>query len=80
MLGAPRCAAVHLLLIVVKPIVENLVQTPVTAEGGCTHAMHSRSRMTVDPRIPTMPAQGKSGSHRPGRHCLRQSAKRNVMC
>ena len=23
--------------------------------GVCTHSMHSRSRMTVDPRTPTMP-------------------------
>ena len=28
---------------------------------GCTHVMHGRSRMTVDPRIPTMPGQSTSG-------------------
>ena len=36
--------------------------------GGCTHAMHGRSRMTIDPRTPTMPGRNTSGFHRPGRH------------
>ena len=31
--------------------------------GGCTHAMHGRSRMTIDPRIPTMPESSTSGLH-----------------
>ena len=30
-------------------------------EGGCTHVMHGRSRITIDPRIPTMPRQSTSG-------------------
>ena len=29
--------------------------------------MHGRSRMTIDPRIPTMPGWSTSGFHRPGR-------------
>ena len=32
--------------------------------------MHGRSRMTIDPCIPTMPARSTSGFHGPGRHCL----------
>ena len=36
----------------------------------CAHGMHSRSRMTVDPCIPTMPDWSTSGFHRPGRHRL----------
>ena len=38
--------------------------------GGCTHVMHVRSRMTIYPRIPTMPGRNTSGFHGPGRHCL----------
>ena len=39
------------------------------AGGGCTHVMHGRSRMTVDPRTPAMPGLStSSGSHPPGRH------------
>ena len=34
--------------------------------GGC-------SRMTIDPRIPTMPGRGTLGFHRPGRRCLHQA-------
>ena len=30
--------------------------------------MHGRSRMTIDPRIPTMPGWSTSGFHRPDRH------------
>ncbi|CAM9135983.1 unnamed protein product [Laminaria digitata] len=30
--------------------------------------MHGRSRMTMDPRIPTMPGRSASGFHPPGRH------------
>ena len=40
--------------------------------GGVLIDSHGRSRMTVDPRTPTMPGQSTSGFHRPGRHCLRQ--------
>ena len=32
--------------------------------------MHSRSRITIDPRIPAMPRRSTSGFRRPGRHCL----------
>ena len=35
--------------------------------------MHGSSRMTIDPRIPTMPGRSTSGIHRPGRHCLHQA-------
>ena len=28
---------------------------------GCTHVMHGRSRMTIDPRTPTMPGRSTSG-------------------
>ena len=34
--------------------------------------IHDRSRMTVDPRIPTIPERSMPGFHRPGRHCLHQ--------
>ena len=37
--------------------------------GGCVlTVMHGRSRMTIDPRIPSMPGRSTSGFHRPGRH------------
>ena len=36
--------------------------------GGCTHVMHGRSRMIIDPRIPTLPGRSTSGFHQPGRH------------
>ena len=36
--------------------------------GRCTHTMHSRSRTTIDPRIPTTPGRSPWGFHRPGRH------------
>ena len=35
--------------------------------------MHGRSRMTIDPRIPTMPGQSTPDFHRPGSHCLHQA-------
>ena len=31
------------------------------AGGGCTHVMNACSRMTIDPRIPTMPGRSSSG-------------------
>ena len=37
--------------------------------GQCTQFVHGRSRMTIDPRIPTMPGRSTSGFHQPGRHC-----------
>ena len=36
--------------------------------GGVLTVMHGRSRMTIDPRIPTMPGRSTSGFHRTGRH------------
>ena len=40
---------------------------------GCVDVMHGRSRMTIDPRIPTMPGRITLGFHRPGGHCLHQA-------
>ena len=37
------------------------------------------SRVTVDPRVLTMPGRSMSGFHRPGRHCLHQ-ARSAVRC
>ena len=42
---------------------------------GCTQFVHGRSRMTLDPRIPTMPGRSTSGFHQPGA-LLAPSAKR----
>ena len=47
--------------------------------GGGTQFEHGRSRMTIDPRILTMPARRTSGFHQPGRHCLHQ-ARSAVRC
>ena len=35
--------------------------------------MHGRSRMTIDPRIPTMPGRSTSGFHPPDRHRVHQA-------
>ena len=35
--------------------------------------MHGRSRMTVDPRTPTMPGRSTPVFHRLGRHCLHRA-------
>ena len=35
--------------------------------------MHGCSRVTKDPRIPTMPGRSTSGFYRPGRHFLHQA-------
>ena len=48
----------------------------VVVAGGCTQFVHGRSRVTIDPRIPTMLGRSTSGFHQPGRHCMHQSAKR----
>ena len=47
--------------------------------GGGTPLVHGRGRMTIDPRIPTMPGQSTSGFHQPGRHCL-HLARNAVRC
>ena len=47
--------------------------------GGRTQFVHGRSRMTIGPRIPTMPGRSTSGSHQLGRHCLHQ-ARSAVRC
>ena len=41
--------------------------------------MHGRGRITINPRIPTMPGRSMSAFHRPGRHCLHQ-ARSAVRC
>ena len=46
---------------------------------GDTQFVHGRSRMTVDPRIPTLPGRSTSGFSQPGRRCLHQ-ARSAVRC
>ena len=41
--------------------------------GGCTQFVNGRSRMTVDPRIPTVPGRSTSGLYQPVRYCLHQA-------
>ena len=44
------------------------------AEGeGLLDSMHNRSRMTIDPRIPTLSGRSTSCFHRPGRHDLHRA-------
>ena len=52
---------------------------PVRGGWGGAQFVHGRSRMTVDPRIPTVPGRSMSGFHQPGRHCLHQ-ARSAVRC
>ena len=47
--------------------------------GGCTQFVYGRSRITIDPRIPTMPGRSTSGFYQPGRQCLHQ-ARSAVRC
>ena len=47
--------------------------------GGGTQFVHGRSRMTIDPSIPTMPGRSTSGFYPRGRHCLNQ-ARSAVTC
>ena len=48
--------------------------------GECTRVMHGlRSRITIDPRIPTMPGRSTSGFHRRGTVFLYQ-ARNAVRC
>ena len=46
--------------------------------GGCTQFVHGRNRITIDPRITTMPGRSTSGYHRTGKDCLNQSRSRGV--
>ena len=43
--------------------------------------MHARSRMTIDPRVPTLPTRSTSGFHRPEADiaCAKREAKREVL-
>ena len=46
--------------------------------GGCTQLVHGRSRMTIDPRIPTAPGRETSGFHQP-QTLLAPSARRRAV-
>ena len=41
--------------------------------GGGGYCVHRRSRISIDPRIPTTPGQSTVGFHQAGRHCLHQA-------
>ena len=43
--------------------------------GSVVITMDGRSRMTIDPRIPTMPGRKTAGFRRPGIHCLHQARR-----
>ena len=58
---------------------EGTQNTRERGEGGRTQFVHGRSRMTIDPRIPTMPGRSMSGFHQLGRHYLHQ-ARCDVRC
>ena len=47
--------------------------------GGGAQFVHGRSRMTIDPRTPTMPRRSTSGFCQSGKHCLHQ-ARSAVRC
>ena len=48
--------------------------------GGVLSIVHGRSRMTIDPRIPTMTGRSTSAFHQPpGRYCSSQ-ARSAVSC
>ena len=48
-------------------------QVRVGEEGGCTHVMHCRSRITIDRRIPKMPGRSTLDFHGPGRRCTSEA-------
>ena len=54
----------------VHPFMANIL------DGGVLSIMHGRSRMTIDPRIPTMSGRNPSGFHRLGRQHQARSAVR----
>ena len=45
---------------------ESCLYSAVTGGGVVTHAMHGRSRMSIDHRTSTMPGRSTSGFHLPG--------------
>ena len=56
---------------------DEMIRGGIGGGGGCTQFVHGRSRMTIDPRIPTMPGRRTSGFYQPDKHCLlAPSAKR----
>ena len=73
--GIDRC---HVLPLYLRSLTLTYLPTPGRGGGGhlvgggCTQFVHGRSRMTTDPRIPTMPGRSTSGFHQPGKHCLHQ--------
>lgn len=46
--------------------------TYMTEGGGCTLAMHGRSRPTIDPRTPAIPERSTSGFHDPEIACFKR--------
>ena len=52
---------------------EKIYHRVYSSGGGYTQFVHGCSRMSIDPRIPTMPGQSTSGFHLPGRHRLHQA-------
>ena len=76
-----RAGGTHVLLaFVLWPLATHPFRHGATRRGGCTHVMHGGNRMTMDPRIPTMPGRSKSGFDRSGRHCLNQARSAAVRC
>ena len=69
-------------IILVASIVQRLATTFVVSPppdlglewgGGCTHVVHGLSRMTIDPRAPTMPGRNTSWFYRQSSHCMHQA-------
>ena len=46
-----------------------IVGVAVAVVAAVAHIMHGRSRMTIDPRVPTMPGRNTSSLHRPDIGC-----------
>ena len=57
----------------------SIIAPQVRRGGGGTQFVHGLSRMTVDPRVPTMLERSTSGFHQLGRHCSHQ-ARSAVRC
>ena len=74
-----RVVVVVVVLVLVSVVVD--CGGVVGGGGGVLDIIHGRSRMTIDPRIPTIPGRRTLGFHPPGGHCLLAlSAKGNVRC
>lgn len=57
------------------PIIHGTVRRTIGERGEGGHFMHSRSRTTINIRVPTKPRWITSGFHRPGTHMRAPSAK-----